>query len=212
MIGREPTCRHDTRHVRVADQGLSPRVENAQHADLGAEVTRVGGDLTQRGGTRLKEPCVEAGALPISQGQQPVWQRADDVYIRHVEQVPRARVEPTLPRLRLALWAVPISTRVIGDGLMSAGATPIEMPAERGRATARDRPEHGSLLRTSPRMLLNEGVALRVEDVGPLHGRPAHGMLGFRFRRDRGRTTGAGTVSCSRGFGAACRWRRERWR
>ena len=75
------------------------------------------------------------------------------------------------------------------------------MAAERGRATARDRAEDGSLLHAQPRMLLDEGVTLRVEDIGHLHRRPAHAGLGFRFSRDRGRTTGAGTCSCSSGFG-----------
>ena len=96
---------------------------------------------------------------------------------------------------------------------MAAGVTPIEMPAERRRATAGDRAEHGALLRTQPRMLLEEGVTLRVEDIGHLHGGPAHGVLvGLRLSRDRGRTTGAGTCSCSSGLGAACRCRCERWR
>ncbi len=139
-------------------------------------------------------------------------EREDDVDVRHVEQVPLARVEPALPRLRLALRAVPVSARVIRDDLMPAGATPIEMPAERGGATARNGSQHGSLLHAQPRMLLDEGVTLRVEEIGHLHRRPADAGLGFRFRRDRGRTTGVGTLSCSRGFGAACKWRRERWR
>ena len=86
---------------------------------------------------------------------------------------------------------------------MAAGVTPIEMAAERGGATARDRAEYRSLLHAQPRMLLEEGVTLRVEDIGHLHRRPAHAGPGFRFSRDRGRTTGAGTCSCSSGFGAA---------
>ena len=93
---------------------------------------------------------------------------------------------------------------------MPAGVTPIEMAPERGRATARDRAKHRSLLHAQPRMLLDEGVSLRVEDIGHLHRRPAHAGLGFRFSRDRGRTTGVETCSCSNGFGAACRWRRDR--
>ena len=95
---------------------------------------------------------------------------------------------------------------------MPAGATPIEMPAKCGGATARNRSQHGSLLRAQPRMLLEKGVTLRVEDIGHLHGRPAHGCGGLRSRRDRG-TTGAGvTCNCSSGMGAAWRCRRERWR
>ena len=139
-------------------------------------------------------------------------QREDDVHIRHVEQLALTGVEPTLPGLGLALRAVAIPTRVIGDGLMSAGVTPIEMATERRRATARDGTEHGSLLHAQPRMLLEEGVALRVKDIGHLHGRPAHGCGGLRSRRDRGRTTGVGTCKCSSGLGAACRWRGDRWR
>ena len=95
---------------------------------------------------------------------------------------------------------------------MPAGVTPVAMAPESSRATARDRAEDGSLLHTEPRMLLDEGVTLRVEDVGHLHRRPAHGVLGFRFSRDRGRTTGAGTCSCSNGLGAAWRCRCERCR
>jgi hypothetical protein len=95
---------------------------------------------------------------------------------------------------------------------MPARITPIDVPAERGRATPCDRPEDGPLLGTQPRMLRDEGITLRVEDIGHPHGGPAHDGGRFRRRRDRGRTTGAGTWSCSRGFGAACRCRRDRWR
>lgn len=95
---------------------------------------------------------------------------------------------------------------------MPAGVTPIEMAPERGRATAGDGAEHRSLLHAQPRMLLDEGVTLRVEDIGHLHRRPAHAGLGFRFKRDRWRTTGVGTCSCSSGLGAAWRCRCDKWR
>ena len=95
---------------------------------------------------------------------------------------------------------------------MAAGITPIEVPAERGGATARDRAEHGAPLRAQPRMLLDKGVTLRVEDIGHLHGGPAHDCGGFRRRRDRGIMRGGITCSCSSGFGAACRCRRDRCR
>ena len=212
MIGRQTTGRHDAMHVRMADQGLAPRVEDAQHADLRAEMPRVGGDLAERRRARLEEPRVQARAVPIGQRQQRMREREDDVHIRHVEQLALARVEPALPRLRLALRAVPIAARVIGDGLMPAGVTPIEMPPERGCATARDRPKDGSLLHAEPRMLLEEGVTLRVEDIGHLHAQAGSCRtrlpLQPRPREDHGR----GTCSCSSGLGAACRWRCDRWR
>ncbi len=95
---------------------------------------------------------------------------------------------------------------------MPAGVTPVEMSAERGGPAARDRAEHAPLLHAEPRMLLEEGVTLRVEDIGHLHRRPAHAGLGCRFSRDRGTTGGVVRCSCSSGLGAAWRCRRERWR
>lgn len=87
---------------------------------------------------------------------------------------------------------------------MPARVTPIEMPAECRRATAPQRAQHGSLLHAQPRVLLDEAIGLRAEDVSHLHGRPAHDCVGAR-RRERGRMRGIATCSCSRGFGAACR-------
>ena len=75
----------------------------------------------------------------------------------------------------------------------------IDVPTKGGGATARDRAQDGSLLHTEPWMLRDKGVTLRVEDVGHLHDRPTHDCGGLRRRRDRGRTTGAGTCSCSSG-------------
>ena len=95
---------------------------------------------------------------------------------------------------------------------MSAGAALIDMAAECGGPTPRQRAQDGPLLHAEPRMLIEEVRTLRVEDIGPLHGGPAHDSMGFRFRRDRGTTAGVVTCRCSRGLGAAWRWRRERWR
>ena len=95
---------------------------------------------------------------------------------------------------------------------MPAGAALIDMAAERGGPTPGQRAEDGPLLHAEPRMLIEEVLTLRVEDIGHLHGGPAHDSVGFRLRRDRGTTRGGVTCSCSRGVGAACRWRRERWR
>ena len=202
MIRREATRRHDAVDMRMADQPLPPRVEDAQHANLRAEMSRVGRDLAERRCGRVKEPRVQARVIPIDQRQQPMRECEDDVDIRHVEQLALSRRQPPGARLGLALRAVAIATRVIGDGLMPAGVTPIEMPAERDGATARDRAEHRALLRAQPRMVLDEGVTLRVEDIGHLHGRPAHDC-GFRSRRDRGTTGGGVMGNCSSGMGAA---------
>ena len=69
-------------------------------------------------------------------------EREDDVHIRDVEELLLTRLEPALAGLRLTFRTVSIPTRVIGDGLMPAGVTPIEMASEGGRSTARDRTEY----------------------------------------------------------------------
>ncbi len=107
VVGREAPGRHHAMHVRMTNQGLPPRVEDAEHADLGAEMPRIGRDLAKRGRADLEEPCVQTGTVPINQRQQRMRQREDDVHIRHVEEFPLARLEPALPRLRLAVRAVP---------------------------------------------------------------------------------------------------------
>lgn len=212
MIGGQTTGRHDAVHVRMADQGLPPRVKDAQDPDLRAEMARISRHRAESRRAGVEEPRVQTGTMPIRQRQERVREREDDVDIRHVEEVPLACGEPALARLSLALRTMTIATRVVGDGPMPAGVTPIEMAPERGRATARDGAEHRSLLHAQPRMLLDEGVTLRVEDIGHLHRRPAHAGLGGRFSRDRGTTGGVVRCSCSSGLGAAWRCRRERWR
>jgi hypothetical protein len=187
-------------------------VEDAEDTNLRAQVTRVGGHLAQRGRTRLKEPGVQLRRVAIAERQQRMRQGEDDMHVRHVEELALPGREPAGARLRLTLRTVPIATRVIGDGLMAAGVTPIHVATERNRATACDRTEHGALLRTEPRMLREEGVTLRVEDIGHLHRRPAHDCGDLRSSRERGTTVGGLTRSCSRGLGAACRCRRDKCR
>ena len=124
--------------MRMTDQRLAPGVKDAQHTDLRTEMPRIGCDLAKGRGARLEEPGVQPRTIPIGQWQQRMRQREDDVHIRHVEQIALAGAEPALPRLRLTLRTMPVPTRVIGDGLMAASVTPIEMAAERGGPTARD--------------------------------------------------------------------------
>src|SRR4051812_17027221 len=129
MIEGETTGGHDAVDVGMADQRLAPRVENAQHTDLRTEMTRGGRHLPKRGGARLKEPRVQTGPIPIGQGQERMRECEDDMHVGHVEQIAFSCIEPALARLRLTLRTVPITTRVIGDGLMPAGVTPIEVPS-----------------------------------------------------------------------------------
>ena len=61
VIGGQATGRHDAVHVRVTDQGLPPRVQDAQHANLRPEVARVSRHFAERRRARVKEPRVQDG-------------------------------------------------------------------------------------------------------------------------------------------------------
>jgi hypothetical protein len=67
-------------------------VEDAQDANLRAETSRVGRDLAEGRGTRPQQPRVQASAIPIGQGQEPMREREDDVHIRDVDDLPLAGV------------------------------------------------------------------------------------------------------------------------
>ena len=174
MIGRQATGGDDAVHVGMADECLPPRVEDAEDAYFCTEVARVGSDLTQRGRTRLEEPGVERCGVAIAERQQRMRQREDDMHGRHVEKLALPGREPPRTCLRLTLRTVPIATRVIGDCPMPAGAALIDMAAERGGSILGQRAEDGPLLHAEPRMLIEEVLTLRVEDIGHLHGGPAH--------------------------------------
>jgi len=79
--------------------------------------------------------------------------------------------EPLIARVRQALRAVPIATRVEGDGTMSAGGAAIEMPAQGGGPTALDRAQDAKVLRGQPdAMGLDEACAVSTDDVSHLEG------------------------------------------
>ena len=67
MIGREASGRHDAMHVRMPDEGLAPGVEDAQEADLRAEVSRIGRDLKEGRRTRPEQQVIQARGVAMAQ-------------------------------------------------------------------------------------------------------------------------------------------------
>jgi hypothetical protein len=58
---------------------------------------------------------------------------------------------------------VSVPAGVIGDGLLTALGTLIDVPSQSRRATAGDCPQHAQLLVAQPGALVHEAVALLVE-------------------------------------------------
>ena len=114
---------------------LSPGVQYRGETDLGAEVLGVGGDLRERLGRGREQQAVDLGLVLVGDGADLRRQREHDVEVRHRQQLGLARLQPCLRRRPLALRAMPIAARVVGDARMGAVFAALDMAAERSGAT-----------------------------------------------------------------------------
>src|SRR5580693_4619306 len=97
------------------------------------------------------------------------------MHILRWQKFPATLLEPTFASACLTLRAVPVSTRVVGDGAMSAACALIEMSAEHGRATPRNGQQHFDMLPGDPLTAsFDEGVSRSADQIGHLEGWPVH--------------------------------------
>jgi len=120
--------------VRVREQVLTPGVENAEDADLRAQMLGVGSDFQQGGSGGREQEMVKVTSVVLRQEVKLVGNGKDHVKVIRGQEFLFPSGKPTLARLGLALGAVPIATRIIRDGLKSALGAGIEVASERGGA------------------------------------------------------------------------------
>jgi hypothetical protein len=151
-------------------------MQDAQKADLGAEVFRIGGHLQQCFGAGLEQKLEEnLLVLPYEWGQC-VGHAEDQVVIAGRQEFLLAGCQPFVASVGLTLWAVAVAARVIRDGLMAAAFTLVAMSAKCGRAAALDGSEHFQLWpRKKPSTAIQESTAGPTDDVGHLPRWPVHG-------------------------------------
>src|SRR5450755_3960723 len=99
-------------------------MEHAEEADLRAQVPRVTCDLKQGGGACAEQQAVDQPLVLERQRGQFPRQREDGMDIARGQQLPLALLEPADAGVALALRAVPVTARVIGDGSMAAARAP----------------------------------------------------------------------------------------
>ena len=63
LIGRESARRNDAMEVRMEEQVLSPRVQDAEEADLRSEVFRIRGDFEHGCRAGAEQQVVQDGGL-----------------------------------------------------------------------------------------------------------------------------------------------------
>jgi hypothetical protein len=111
---------NDAVEMRMQSQVLSPGVQNAQEADLGSEVLRVGRNFEHGLSAGAEEQIVEQPWIALTERVQLVGQGKDDVEVGHAEQILFVPCQPSLACLSLALGTVAVATGVIGNCLMVA--------------------------------------------------------------------------------------------
>ena len=129
----------------MALQSLAPGMQNAEEADLGAEVPGIGRDFQQGCGAGFEQELEENLLVLPDQRDQRMRHAEDQVEVAHRQQFLLPGAQPLLAGVGLALRTVAVSAGVVRDGLMPAANALIAMSAECGRAAALDGAEHFEL-------------------------------------------------------------------
>ncbi len=147
--------------VGMQKQVLSPSVQDADHADLGAQVFAIDGDLQQGLRPGGEQQIVEQTRVLQGQHIEFVRHSEHDMEVTGSQQFALAGRQPALAGLRLALGTVPISARVVRDGLMTAVRAGIAMAAEGSGATVLNGAKGLELLKAKAGSIpIQEAIAL----------------------------------------------------
>src|SRR5713226_7889024 len=106
--------------MRMMLQSLVPGVEHAEETDLGSQAPGIAGDLQQSCSAGVKQQVIDQPFILQCERSEFPWQGEDDVHIAGRQQLSFPCLEPAHTGVALTLWAVPVATRVVRDGRMSA--------------------------------------------------------------------------------------------
>src|ERR1700723_4380895 len=190
-------------------QVLSPGVQDADHADLGAQVFAIDGDLQQGMSAGGEQQVVEQTRVLQGQHIEFVRHSEHDMEVAGGQEFSLAGRQPAFARLRLALGAVPISARVVRDSLMPATGAGIAMTAQRSGAAAQNGPKRFELLKAKAGAIpIQKAITVRAKNIGHLEGGPSH----FSFFRLKLRLMFSvlDRERLSSGFVTACKCRCDR--
>ena len=205
MIRGQTASGDDAVDMGMMLQPLVPGMEHAEEADLGAKVPRIAGDLQQRGGAGAEQQAIDQPLVLKRERSQFTRQREHSMNVARGQQLAFALLKPADAGVALALRAVPVTARVIGDGGMAATGALIAMAAESSRAATCDGSQHLLMLSVDPlAAAFDETLSGVANDVGHLQRRPAYTL--------RIASPGAPSCSLSSGFEVALRCLLERCR
>ena len=171
----------------------------------------IGRDFQQRLRAGGEQQIVEDSRVVQRQHIEFMGHGEDHMEVAGSEKLSLSCREPVFTRLRLALRAVPVPARVIGDGLVTALWTGIDMAAQRSRAAALDGAKGLELLKV-------ETPSYRSRKRSPCARRMSATSTAGRliFAADGGRTGWSPptleTGKCSSGLIVCSRCRRDKCR
>ena len=165
--------------MRVRGELLVPGMQDAEEADLCAEVSGIASDFQQRFCTGAEQEIVKDFLVLQYHRRQATRQGEDHMEIARGEKLLLTGSDPAVPSGGLTLRAMAIATAVIRDGgTMSAAHALIEMTAEGGRTTPPNGPQHFHVLPTEPvAVSFDESLSGSADDIGHLQRWPTHLLL-----------------------------------
>jgi hypothetical protein len=186
-------------------QPLIPGVEDAEEADLRAQVSRIVCDLDESGCTGTEQQAIDQPLVLKRQWGQFTRQREHGMDIARGQQLAFALLKPADAGVALALRAVPVTARVIGDGRMAATGALVAMAAERSCPATCDGGQRLLMLSVDPpSAAVDEALSGTANDISHLQRRPA--------QRLRKASPDVPSCSMSSGLEVALRCFFERWK
>jgi len=125
-------------------------MEHTEEADLRAKVTRIACDLEQRGSAGAEQQAVDQPLVLESKRSQFTREGEDGMDVASGQQLPFTLLEPADAGVALALRAVPVTARVIGDGSVSATRAAVAMAAKSSGPAASNSAQHLLMLSVDP--------------------------------------------------------------
>ena len=130
----------------MVQQVLTPGMQHREETDLGTEMPWIGGDLQQCLGNGAEQQSVEQPLILEGQRRELFGHSEDHVAVRNRQQLFGSLRQPTITGRGLALGAVPVAAGVVGDYLVRAMVTLLNVPAQGSRPAGSDVAEGFPLL------------------------------------------------------------------
>jgi hypothetical protein len=131
-VWRQTACRNHTVDVWMMQQVLAPGMKNAEKANLGSQVFRIGSNLQERCGAGSKQKGVKQRLIMKRQRRECMGNCEYNVHVRNRQEFLLTGRQPLSARIVQTLRAMPVAAAIVRDGdYMTTLRTAVPMPSER---------------------------------------------------------------------------------